>query len=209
MIKSKNYKLYIFLIFLLVIVFYYQMVQSGISTHDELLNIYLVRMGEFFENRTWERWGMLLMSIVPSYLHASCTNLWLYKALTLAGILIACSSFGLFIRKVSGNNATFIFFILFFFLGQFENEHNGLYSFSFSYQMNTAYVFIGLSLYYEYLKNRKTRYIIVSAVFYLLSSMAYEAFILYGILFFLIDLYPKVPSFYTKDYVGTGTSISS
>lgn len=175
-------------VIILSIFFYLQMVNAGISTHDELQNIYFVRTGQFFSHLTWERWGMTLMNILPSYVHALCVTPWMYRIFTMFGLLASCIAFSVAIKKCIGRKASWLMMIFFFLFAQFQLDHNGLYSFSFSYQLNTCYVFIAFSLYHDFLKNRKKRYLISSALLYLMSSMAYEAFVLYGAIFFLMDL---------------------
>jgi len=46
-----------------------------------------------------------------------------------------------------------------------------------------------LNLYLCYLKTKKKSYLIWSAITYLIVSMAYEAFILFGVVYFILDLY--------------------
>ena len=55
-------------------VFYVQMVNSGVATHDELSNLYRVRLGTYFETLMWNRWGLTLMGALPSYVHALCES---------------------------------------------------------------------------------------------------------------------------------------
>lgn len=175
-------------ILLIAVFFYVQLVNSGIATHDELLNLYQVRVGEFFSHLTWGRWGMTLLNLFPSYLHALCSTQVTYRLFTMAGLLVSCAAFAWFVSKWAGNKAGLLTVILFFEFAQFELEHDGLYSFSFTYQINTCYVFMGLAVFYDYLRTRKKSKLIVSAFLYVLSSMTYEAFILYGALFFLLDV---------------------
>ncbi len=189
--KLKNYinenKTELLIFILLSIFFYLQLVSAGIATHDELQNIYNVRTGKFFASLTVGRWGMTLMNLLPSYLQAVCTSQWTYRIFTMAGLLASCVSFCVFLKKYAGEKISGLMFMFFFLFAQWNFDHDGLFAFSFSYQLNTCYVFIALCFYYEFLKNRQKKYLISSAVLYLLSSMAYEAFVLYGILFFLMD----------------------
>ncbi|MBR6966763.1 MAG: hypothetical protein IKH81_06745 [Clostridia bacterium] len=174
---------------LIVFLFYLQMVGAGITTHDELSNIYRVRRGEFFSLLTWERWGMIVMGALPSWLHALCTSQWTYRLYTIGGLIASTCVFAVFLRKSAGKHLGWLFLFLFFLFAQIQQDHDGLLSFSFSYQLNTVYVFAGLILYQEYLQGRQRKHLVWSGVLYLLSAMAYETFILYGALFFLLDLF--------------------
>lgn len=172
-----------------IFLFYFQLINGGIATHDSLLSFFKIQQGTFFSTLMWERFGMALLNAVPAYIHSLCTSLWTFRLFTMLGLLVSVVSFITLFRRVSDNWAAVLFVLLFFAFAQIEADHDGLFSFSFSYQLNTCYVLFGLTLYYEYLKTRKKNLLLWSAFLYLLSSMAYEAFILYGFLFFILDLY--------------------
>ena len=187
--KRKERQFCFWTFILLAFVFYVQLIQAGIATHDELFNIYHVRLNEYFSQLTWERWGMVLMNALPSYLHALCTSQWTYRLFTMFGLLVACISFACVVKRMSGKDAKWIVLIVFFMMAPIQRDHDGLISFSFSYQLNTCYVFFSLALFYDYLQKREKSKLVVSALLYLMGGMAYETFIPYGFLFFLIDLF--------------------
>ena len=176
----------------LCVIFYFQIVKAGISTHDDLSNLYKSRMGIFFdEYRGFKgnRLGQVYLNIIPSWLMAICKSMWVYKLYTMLGLVVACLSFIQIGKKLFGKKGAWIAVILFWLFAQFNVDHDGLYSFGFSYQMNIAYLFIALALYYDYLTHHKKATMIASAIFYVISAMSYEAFVPYGILFFIMDLY--------------------
>ena len=177
---------------LIVFVFYYTLVHAGVATHDELMNLYQVRTGSFFRDLNWGRWTMTLMSAVPGYLHGLAESQWVYRLFTVGGLLIACAGFALLVRELTDAKTAWLTALLFFMFAQIELDHDGLISFAFSYQFNTVYVFIGLLLYWRWLRERKRKQLVFSAVFYLLGCMAYEAFVSYGLLFFLLSLFYRI-----------------
>ena len=175
---------------LVVFAFYYTLVRSGITTHDELNNLLQVRINTFFEKLVWGgRWSLTLMNAIPSYLHALAGNQWVYRLFTIIGLLIACGGFAMMLRELTDRKITWIAILLFFMFAQVEMDHDGLIAFSFGYQFNTVYVFISLALFQRWLYTREQKLLIFSAVLYLLGCMAYEAFVGYGVLFLILDLF--------------------
>ena len=185
---KTNYRTVI-AILLPVMAFYIEMINSGIATDDEMMNLFYVRTDRFFSSIPLTRGTFILFNLLPSYVHALCDSLWIYKLLTLLALLVSSACFGLFIGKLFGKEVSLAGFVLFFLFAQFEGHFDGLYSFSFSFQLNTCYVFAGLALYIDYLRENNRKKKILSAVLYVFSAMAYETFVLYGLLFFIIDVY--------------------
>ena len=74
---------------LVVFAFYYTLVRSGITTHDELSNLLDARINTFFGKLAWGgRWSLTLMNAIPSYLHALAENQWVYRLFTIIGLLM-------------------------------------------------------------------------------------------------------------------------
>ncbi len=175
---------------LVVFAFYYTLVRSGITTHDELSNLLDARINTFFGKLVWGgRWSLTLMNAIPSYLHALAENQWVYRLFTIIGLLIACGGFAMLLQELTDRKITWIALLLFFMFAQIQLDHDGLIAFSFGYQFNTVYAFISLALFHRWLYTRKTKLLIFSAVLYLLGCMAYESFVGYGVLFLILDLF--------------------
>lgn len=184
----KNNKLESISVVALVFYFYCVIVNVGISSHDELLNLYQARIGTFFGDVSIGRFGMALMNTIPSYIQSLSNSIYVYRLFTLFGLLVSCITFIWMINKLTENKTGILFFLLFFLFAQVELEHDGLFTFSFCYQINIALLFSSLAIYIDYLNVRKKHLLIASAILYLLGSMAYEAFVLYGILFLIVDI---------------------
>lgn len=189
-VKGNLFEIIVFI--MMISAFYLSIVKAGISTHDELANLYKVRMGIFFDeykDYQGNRLGIVLFNAIPSYLMGRCNSLYIYKLYTVFGLIVACISFMVLCKKVCGKKTEWIAMLLFWLFAQFNVDHDGLYSFAFTYQMNIAYVFIALILYIDYHKTQKKGKLIASAIFYLCGAMSYECFVPYGVLFFIMDLY--------------------
>ena len=186
--RFKENGILILSLVMIVFAFYYTLVRGGITTHDELSNLFQVRMGTYFPKLDWGRWSMTFMNAIPSYFQALAQNQWVYRIYTMVGLLIACGGMAMLLRKVTNKAVAWVAVLLFFMFAQIQLDHDGLIAFSFSYQFNTVYVFISLALYWQWLHERKNSTLIISLVLYLLACMAYEAFVGYGLLFFLLAL---------------------
>lgn len=182
-----NYKELIAVI-LLSLFFYLNICKIGISVHDSLRNICFARSGYYMDIITWERWGVILLNQFPAYIQACCKTIWGYHLFTLVSVLLACLCCAWYFSRKTDRNLFWFFLIIFFLFAQFENDHDGLYSFHFMYQLSPFFIFLSLGLYDKYLETKRKIFLIASSILYLTASMIYEMYILFGIIFFIIDL---------------------
>lgn len=177
-----------FLSFLLIwIIFYIELLQGGIATHDELQVI-----AQYIEGTTHlslgARWGMGLFHFPITLLQSSMPNYTLYRLWTIIGLMVACFSAMIIIYRHVDRKLCWVFPIVFVLLAQVEFEHDGLLAFGWGYQFDITFVFISMELFITYKETGKKKYNVLSAVSYLIAVMAYEAFAAFGIMFFLLDL---------------------
>lgn len=171
-----------------VILFYFHTCKSGIVTHDELAGITSARLGRYFENFSFGRWGGII-NIIPNYLQAVSGNIWIYRIFTVSGLLFSVFFFTAFLRKIFGIEISRIFFLVFFLFATFEPEHDGLFAFSWTYQIFPGIVFLSLLIFCIYLEKENKLYRNISAAVYLIACMSYEASIPYGFIFFIVSVF--------------------
>lgn len=186
----KNNIIYIISILFLTVCFYILIVNTGVSTHDELYNFLDVQMrGKDFLNISLNRWGNSVIHRLPSYLQFLSNSMWTYRIFTLIGLLIPIAATFRLIYKYFDKKIAWIFPLCFFMFAQLNLEHNGFISFSWTYQVDIVFIIVSLELYCSFFEHgRKLKTLILSAIFYLLASMSYEEFILFGALHFLIAI---------------------
>lgn len=176
----------------ILLLFYLMLVMGGISTHDELQSIYKYQTHKWteFDQGYLSRWGMFVFGILPTYVQAMSTSMWVYRLFTIIGLIFPNLMLMLLLYKHIDKKSIWLYPMIFFMFAQINiNEHNGLYSFAFNYQYVIGFLFLSLNLYLSYLKNKKRKYLIWSAIFYLIVSMSYEAFVVFGMVYFLISFY--------------------
>ena len=105
-------------------------------------------------------------------------------------LLINALMMGLVLRRMCGRREGMLAALLYFAFAQVDIEHNTLVSYLGSRQLDLALLLGSIYLFWDYLeggKKRKSR-LIGSVILYFFSFCAYENFLLFGLLHFLIAL---------------------
>lgn len=177
--------------------FYYLLVNSGIATHDDLASIAMykcISLSELYGQANYSRWGGTVMGLLPVWLQINLSdNLYIWQLFSIIGLIIACFTGFHIIHRHIDKKMAWSALMLFIVWAQFSDQQSGLYAFGWVHRYQIAWMFVAIDLYLFYVKTHKKFYYVSSAVFYLLASMQYEAFIVFGILLFAIDI------FYNKD----------
>lgn len=167
--------------------FYIELLQGGIVTHDELMNIVNTITGDNTFSLS-ARWGLKLFHYPLDLLQNSMPNYTLYRLWTVVGLMIACLSIMRVIYHHVDQKLCWAFPGVFVLLAQITFEHNGLLSFGWGYQLDIALVFASIDCFILYKKTQNKKYKALSVVTYFVATMSYEAFAIFGAFLLLIDI---------------------
>ncbi len=127
-------------------------------------------------------------------------NIYWFRFFTIIALLFSSMAMGYLAEKLLKRGLKTTYVVLFFVCFQFTDVFNGMIAYSWDYQLSVGIFACSIIYYIKYLEdNRCKKWLIISALLYLLSMWFYELYIPMGIVFFLVCIlhsYKKI-----KEYI--------
>lgn len=110
-------------------------------------------------------------------------ELWFYKCISYAAFFAEITAFYWLLKRVFDKNIATLFVIVHLAFLQYTFQHNILFAYPFYFHFALLLLFLSLLFFVHYLQNGKGLFYLFSILFYTLTLMMYEVFVVYGVLF--------------------------
>ena len=150
---------------------------------------------------------------------------WFYKFISFGAFFAHIAALYWLLKKIFDKYIATLFVILHLAFLQYTFQHNILFAYPFYFHFALLLLFLSLLFFISYLQNGKRSFYLLSILFYSITLMMYEVFVVYGILFiaiiyinkrswrlffgylvpilFLIALHFYLQHFFHRNYSGT------
>lgn len=172
---------------------FYYMRSSYFNVHDDLYEYCLVVNGEAFSSilSAAKEQGRIIflftnfLEIVPML----AQNMFIYKCFAYASVILVSVTLWLIVKKHINSDVAWLSVIFYLAFSQLDSQHNSLISYVLWRQIDIWFCMMGINCYVNYLKSdcRLKKQVILSAVFYIISALCYENYLLFGAVYFVMS----------------------
>lgn len=194
--------LVIFMIGMIAIVFLKIIWYSALMIHDDMMNYCMARNGSTYTSavETAKTQGRFMFFIITylSQIPFMASNLIVYKIISYASITFSVAALGTLVYRHIDKTLAFLAVLLFFGFAQADGQHNLFVAYVLTHQIPIGILLLSIERQLEYYKTKRIRDLVISAILLTISSMIYEAFILFALLSFILCVIEHIR---TKDII--------
>lgn len=196
--KKKEYLVYVSLVLIIVLIVVSNMLIQGITCNDEVqLRLNLQHgLKYFFKEQVIreEIYQGRILNVIGNlkFISYISKNIYVFRTIEIAVILIAISFFGALICKIFGNKKMgFLGALLALIFLPITFEHAVPNAFVIVICQPLILLLLSLLLYLNFFETEKERYIFFSCLFFFLGCCLYEFVVTYVLVYFVIIVYKR------------------
>lgn len=202
-LKKLNWIICLFTIAVCTGFFYLYTSDCILTVHDDILTYMQTRQGDIWQTAISDAKHGRICHIPLTYL--LCLpylpdNPVFVRLCSMAAISFDMLALYSLIRRNIDKTAGYLSSLLIISFAFVSNQHNLFVSYIIGHQIPIGFVLLSLSSFTEYYKDKKNRYLLISALFLFLASVLYEACIAYIILIAFIAMYSSDGNIFKNCY---------
>ena len=194
--SQKEKRIYCGIISIVAIIFFSNIWYDIFTVNDALVHYVWAKTGNYIDSSWAVAVGqgriMYFIYNILSLVPYAMDNILVYNICSFITIIFCTWSLFLFVKRVFSCELAYLATLLFLALAQADGSHNFFVAYILVLQGAIGFCLLSLERFAKYYEEEKNRYLVQSAILFVIASSAYESLIFYSLLIFAFGIFEMI-----------------